>query len=257
MLFLSALIYSVLLWLKKDTQRNLVMLFYLVFTGITVIHYLDLQIVKFSLLSGLPIICVLFILFHQETLQKQFITINKKNSEPEETDTWIDEIVKSCLIALNKQREMILIIERADLLRNLINTPYFIYAELKKDIFEILLDKHSAAHDHMIWINQQGKLVAINATWRSIIDEAWITKEIEHLSPWKQQALYITSKTDAFICKINPVSRNFDLVVQGKLVEGITAEQFAIFLQKNLSSKRKVSLENNPIHKSPLLEKRP
>ena len=103
--------------------------------------------------------------------------------------------------------------------------------------------KHAAGNDFMIWINQQGKLVSINSTWRTNLDEAWISKEAENMHIWKQQALYITAKTDALIFKVNPLTRSFDLVNEGKIIEGINAEQISSFLKNNLVTriKQKIS----------------
>jgi hypothetical protein len=186
----------------------------------------------------MPLVAVLFVILHQETLQKNFVKLTKSTASVLETSHWVDELIKCCLTALNRHKEIILVIERNDHLKNLIHAPYFIYAELKRDVFDILLEKHAAGDDFMIWINQQGKLVSINSTWRTNLDEAWISKEAEHMHIWKQQALYITAKTDAIVFKVTPLSRSFDLIVQGKIIEGINAEQAATFLRKNLLAPR-------------------
>jgi len=172
---------------------------------------------------------------HQETLQKNFIAFSatQKNSLPEAH--WVDELIKCCLMALNRHREIILIIERNDPLKTLIHAPYFIYAELKKDVFDILLEKHIADNEYMMWINQQGKLVAINCSWKTHLDEAWISKDVQHMHQWKQNALFITSKTDALMLKVNPFTRSFDIVMSGKLLESMNAEYTSAFMKKNLA----------------------
>lgn len=237
-LFFSVAIYYILVWLRKDTERNLLGPLYVYCAFIFASHYADLQVVRYVLFLSMPLVAVLFVILHAETLQKNFVKLSKSTATLPETTHWVDELITCCLTALNRHKEIILVIERNDALKNLIHAPYFIYAELKRDVFDILLDKHTPGNDFMIWINQQGKLVSINSTWRTNLDEAWISKEAENMHIWKQQALYITAKTDALIFKVSPLTRSFDLVTQGKIVEGIHAQQAALFLKKNLIAPR-------------------
>jgi hypothetical protein len=236
-LFFSTICYYILLWLKKDTERNLIFYFY-AYTGIFLTaHYADLPVIRFVLLLSAPVIALLFIIIHQETLQKNFIKLSKAPLSTYETSHWVDELLKCCLMALNRHKEIVLVIERNDSLKSLIQAPYYIYAELKKDVFDILLDKHITGTEYMIWINQQGKLVAINASWRSQLDDTWISKEAEHMHTWKQHGLFITDKTDALMFKVNPLTRSFDLATQGRIIETMNAEQASAFMKKNLVAK--------------------
>lgn len=232
--FFSTTVYYILLWLRKDDERNLLVSFYLYCALFFASHYFDLPVVRFVLFISAPVIALLFIIVHQETLQKNFVRLAKSPLPAQEKNNWVDELIKCCLTALNRHKDIILIIERNDLLKSLIHSPYFIYAELKRDIFDILLDKQTSDNDYMIWINQQGKIVAINSTWRTQLDEAWISKEAQHMHSWKQQAIFITARTDALLFKINPLTRTFDLISQGKVSEGMSAEQAATFMKKNL-----------------------
>ena len=211
--------YYLLLWLKKDTEKNLLGAFYLYCGIFFFAHYADLPVLRFTLFISTPVIALIFIIMHQETLQKNFVNLTKGAPKILETTHWIDELIKCCLMALNRHREIVLVIERNDHLKSLIHAPYFIYAELKKDIFDILLEKHVSGNDYMIWINQQGKLVAINCSWRTRLDETWISKEAQNMHLWKQSGVFITSKTDALMFKVNPLTRSFDLVVSAKCLK--------------------------------------
>ena len=139
-------------------------------------------------------------------------------------------------MALNRHKETILVIERNDHLKSLIHAPYFIYAELKKDVFDILLEKHIPGNDYMMWINQQGKIVAFNCSWRTHIDETWVSNEAPPMHLWKQNALFISSKTDALVFKVNPLTRSFDLVMGGIIQEALNAQQASDFMKKNLTA---------------------
>ncbi len=244
-LFFAGAIYYIQLWLKKDSQRNLLLGFYIYCALFCASYYADLPVLRFILFIFAPAIAMLFIILHQETLQKNFITLSNPATPLKDQSTWIDELIKCTLTALNKHKDIILVLERNDPLKNLIHAPYFIYAELKKDVFEILLEKQAAGNDYMIWINQQGKIVSINSCWKTQLDEDWISQDAEHMHVWKQQALYFSSKTDALALKINPVSRSFDVVSQGRIVEGMTADAVTTYLKKQLlqgSRKEKVAI---------------
>lgn len=210
--FFATVIYYILLWLRRDEQKNLLGAFYSYSGLFFASYYLDLPVMSFALFITAPIVALIFIILHQETLQKNFVHIIQAAPKVPSAHHWVDELVKCCLMALNRHREIILIIEKNDQLKNLIHAPYFIYAELKKDVFDILLEKHITGNDYMVWINHQGKLVAINCTWKTHLDSTWVSSEALHMHPWKQHALFITSKTDALMIKVNPLMRSFDII---------------------------------------------
>ena len=257
-LFFASAIYYIQLWLKRDTQRNLILGFYIYCALFFASYYADLPVLRFFLFVFAPAIAMLFIILHQETLQKNFISLTKPARVDLETSNWIDELVMCCLTALNKHKDAIIVLERHDPLKSLIHSPYFIYAELKKDVFDILLEKQLPGNQHMIWINQQGKIVSINSSWKSQIDDEWVTQEAEHLHAWKQQALYITSKTDALVLKINPLSRSFDVIINGNIIENMKAETVTVYLKKRLfngvsSKEKQVAVsDQQPVHRKTL-----
>lgn len=233
-LFFSATIYYIQLWLRKDEQRNLILWFYLYCALLCGSYYADLPVLRFVLFAFAPAIAMLFIILHQETLQKNFITLSNPAVPLKEQQDWVDELIMCALMALNRHKDIIIVLERNDPLKSVIHAPYFIYAELKKDVFEILLEKQMVGNDYMIWISQQGKIVSINSSWKTQLDEEWISQEAEHMHVWKQQALYVTRKTDAVTVKVNPISRSFDVVSKGGIIEGMSAEAVTNYLKKNL-----------------------
>ncbi len=232
--FFAAVIYYVQLWLRRDNQRNLLLGFYGYCALFFISFYADLPVLRFVLFVFAPSVGMLFIILHQETLQKNFITLRKPTVLPQGKTDWVDELVMCCLTALNRHKDIIVVLERNDLLKNLIHAPYFIYAELKKDVFDILLEKQMPGNDQLLWINQQGKIVSINSSWKTQIDEEWVSEDVEHLHLWKQQALHMTSKTDTLVLKVNPLTRSFDVIVHASIIEHLTAEQLTTYLKKQL-----------------------
>lgn len=238
-LFFSATIYYIQMWLKKDKSRNLLLGFYLYCTLFCTSYYADLPVLRFVLFVFAPAMAMIFIILHQETLQKNFITFSNPAVPLDDKGHWINELVMCSLTALNRHKDIIIVLERNDHLKTIIHAPYFIYAELRRDVFEILLEKQLTGHEYMMWINQQGKIVSINSSWKTQLDEEWVAQGAEQMHLWKKQALYITGKTDALVLKINPLSRSFDLVNHGKIIEGMNAEAVTTYLKKQLSHSKR------------------
>ena len=234
-LFFAAVIYYIQLWLKKDKTRNLILGFYIYCALFCASYYADLPVLRFVLFVFAPAIAMLFIILHQETLQKNFITMSNPAVPLDDKEHWINELITCSLTALNRHKDIIIVLERNDHLKSIIHSPYFIYAELKRDVFEILLEKQMPGNDQMIWINQQGKIVSINSSWKTQLDKDWLSRTTEKMHMWKQQALHITNKTDALVLKINPLSRSFDIINQGKALQGMNADTVSTYLKKQLS----------------------
>ncbi len=224
-LFFAAAIYYIQLWLKKDKTRNLILWFYMYCALFCASYYADLPVLRFVLFVFAPALAMVFIILHQETLQKNFITLSNPAVPLDDKGHWINELIMCSLTALNRHKDIILVLERNDHLKSIIHAPYFIYAELKRDVFDILLEKQMTGHEYMIWINQHGKIVSINSSWKTQLDEEWLSQETQKMHLWKQQALHITSKTDAMVLKINPLSRSFDVINQGKIIEQGTHQE--------------------------------
>lgn len=233
-LIFSSLIYSFLSWLKKDIQKNLTYPFYVYCILFCGSYYVQLSTVHAILLSGAPLALMLFIVLHQETLQRNFVMFKRAQKPQEFSSHWIDELMRGSLTALNNNKELVIVVERNDNLKNILYAPCLFYADLKKDIFDILIEKHICTNDYLVWVTQEGKLVAINAAWRINLDEEWITQEAQALHKWKQDAIFVSSKTDAIIFKVNVLSRTFNLVMQGKIAEEISSEQLLAILQRNI-----------------------
>lgn len=252
-LLISIFINYFLKWLIADKQKNLVYWFYNYCLLVFITTYFQLQAINYLLLNFSPVILILFIVLHQEKLQKNFITL-KRFKNQEESINWFEEFTRSILGLLNSKKEIIFLIERHDNLKELIKTSCIFYADFKKEIFEIVTQKHISSNDHLIWLNQEGKIVAINCVWNLNIDEQWITSQAQLVHKWKQDAIYISSKTDAIIFKVNNLSRTFDLIFQGKLLENISGQVFFEILERNLANLQNKTEFNYNIKRSNKLE---
>lgn len=230
---LSCATYQFLLWLNQDAQKTLVFYFYGYCFALWSSHYLQLNILSQSLLMGAPIILCIFIIFHQQILQRNFLAMKKIHPVAQTNEHWIDELIRASLYAMNKSKNLIWVIERKDSAEAILNASCLFYADLKKDLVDLLLE-HQEQTNTILWINQTGKLVTINAEWKTNVHQAWISPETEQLPQWQQHALLVSSKTDAIIVYSCCTTRLFTIIMQEKNIETISAHQTSLLLKRLL-----------------------
>ncbi|MCL4360732.1 hypothetical protein M1446_00040 [Candidatus Dependentiae bacterium] len=228
--FLVSSIYYFSIWLAKDSNKNLILPFYLYISGFIVSHYLNLNIISNILFFGSPIVLTIFILFHQRILQKNFIASQKANFEKQEQYLWLDELMKSSLTAINKNCDMTFVIERKDNLQDFIVTDWNLNAYLKKELFDLILNQQN--NELFIWI-KDGTLISYTAQWAFLQDETHKVTE-KNLENWKQDALIITHQTDCIVIKTLHEERQFQIVIEGKIFEPLNALQTLTLLERYL-----------------------
>lgn len=250
-LILTSVIYFFQKWLSLDTQKNLLLLFHCYCFFLISIYYYSLPTISLISFYSIPLVFLFFIIIHQNTLQKNFITLQKIADKPSSlTINWIQELVQLALQSLNLKRDIIFVIEGKESLTNLISCSSAFYADFKKDIIEILLDKHIVSPHTFVWLTYNGKCVSINNTWNYEIEKEFINQNSTLNTHWKLYGGHISLKTDALIFKINSLSRNFDVILKGKIVEQISAEQLLKILIKycetQVLEESTKSFKNNP-----------
>jgi hypothetical protein len=226
---LSGIIYFFLRWLNEDTSGYPLCFLY-GYSALTFGTYcLQLYTISTLLLIALPITITLLIIIHQHTLQKRFITYKVIKPLQEDTNAWLEEFIGTCLGAFHKQKDIFCLIERNDRLKELMDAPFYLYGDLKKSFMDVLVDHLDTANNRMLWINQQGKIIAINACLASA------PQNTTSLPIWKQQALILTHKTDAIILKTCSTSRLFTVIAQGRLIEELPVSQALALLKRYLT----------------------
>lgn len=241
---LATALYYFMRWLAQDKQKNLIVWFYGYCTLLCGSFYLGLQTVHFLLLAASPVVFMLFIVIHQQTLQKNFITLTSLSPKALPTTHWLEELIQGCLHALNKNREVFCIIERTDSLEQFLATNCVFNAEITQDLLEQLVIK--TAHEGVVtlWVNHAGKLHGFNPTWRTTPDEIWVTQDVKALHAWKQNALLMTEKSDALMFTLSPTTRLCTIIIEGKIVNDLSAHH-AFALLKNYCSLTSKSGEQN------------
>jgi len=241
--FFAVLFYYAAQWLKKDNQKNLLLYFYgycaIAFTA----HFLNLTTISYTLFLFAPVIAMIFILIHQETLQKNIIALKNITPAQQIHFDWLETIIKTSLLAINNKQSITCIIERKDSLADFLTTPLQFNAQLEQSLLDILLASSTFDQTKMIWIDTQGHLVGMNAIWKhqNVTDK--LENIVHKLPQWKQEALFYTTKTDALVLHISPETRTFDIVMNGMIIDRMHAAKTIELIKKYVVSKKPQKME--------------
>lgn len=240
--FFATIIYYISLWLKKDQQKKLLPYFYTYCALIFIAHHAQLSTISHLFYTGSAFIVIFFVLIHQHTLQKNFITLHALVPARLRNDDWIEAVTQSSLIALNNNKSFSCIIERHDLLTTIMNPEYPLYADTTKTLLAIIM--HSTLYDNtrMLWINKNGKLLGINAHWRYNQHDRNSIPHAHDYDAWLQDALFFTTKSDAVFFITVPATRTATLIIQGKCRDKLTIHDAQIILKQYLAQ----TAPNNP-----------
>lgn len=229
---ISSVFYYIALWLKKDRQKKLLPYFYGYCLLAFVAHFMQLATISSLIFLSTPLLLIFFALIHQDALQKNFIALKSITPARRTNTDWVEQLIRTSLIAINNGKEILCLIEREDSLANLIETNCHLNADCEQSVLEMLIDSQSFDKKKMIWLNSHGKLRAVNASWNTPLDVTWFAESVRELEQWKQAALFFTTKTDALMFHIAPLRNTFTIVVRGKLYEDIDTAQTLKFLNK-------------------------
>ena len=229
---LAITFYQITAWLKKDNSQLLDYFYFYCLLFIFAYH-MELATLSRLLFICSPIAAMLFILSHQKTLQQHFISL-KRRYKPSKHD-WTSALLQTTLMAMNKNRSLICVIERGQSLEDYINTPALIDGHIDEYFLETLLESPKFNESKLLWCNQKGNILGFNAEWLEHNDQLWIHEEISQEHRWKQEALFYTTKTDCLVFMLHPASRCYDVVFNGNIAENITAAQLANLLETSCS----------------------
>jgi hypothetical protein len=232
-LSLSSAIYFFSIWLKQDQQKPLVLYFYSACSLFITAHILELNTLTAGLNFLYPSIIMLFIIIHQKSLQKSFVTL--KNIQPAHitNQNWLETLLRSCIIAANNKQPITCLIEGQDRLIDLVHTPIVIKSKLEPGLLDALI--HSTNYDchKMIWLSNTGILLGINTDWLATNCVSDLPNNyIQQLDLWQKQAIVVTMQTDATAFRLNPTSKTFDIINGGKLIEKVAMDQAIILMKK-------------------------
>jgi hypothetical protein len=248
-ILLSMPLYYFSLWLRKDHKKNLLLPFY----GFCVLSLFSVSLHLTTISSFLlwygPVITMLFILVHQELLQRNFITLHTiKSKNDTAASDWVKPLIQACLRARNNNKNVRILIENQASLASFINTDFFIQAPLQYHLLNTLFESTSYDPEKIVWLNQSGTIIAINCAWSLNAHEAWMSEELKEKDPWLADTLLFTSKTDALACCTSDKTDAFAIIAHGNLIENVYAPDALRIINHYLA--RSIRKKGEPVHET-------
>ncbi len=228
--FFSCMFYSLTHWLKKDSDKNLLPYFYgycaLAFASYT----LQLPTVTYCAFLFSPVVIMLFILFHQETLQRNMIALkNIQLNAPVQHD-WLEIIIRHMLKLLNEKKSLLLLLENSDALSNYLISAYPLHAHITDGICNLLFEKELYDPISMLWIRTDGTIRGINCVWKA----SWHPSQYKDPNAWIDDAVAYTTKTDATIVQLLPESHTCTVAINGTIHEQISMDHLAQLIKQHI-----------------------
>jgi hypothetical protein len=214
--FYASCIFIFCKWLAQDKTKNLIIYFFtysfLLLTAWTV----QLPTVTYFLYTYAPVALLLFIVLHEKTLQRNLVTLCNLTPTHAQHNDWLETILSASLALINSHTAINVVIEHTDALDHFLTTPFFINADLEKNVLDILLSSASYDEHKIVWITTSGKIRGINATW---LNDAFVYA-VQH---------------DALVFSTHPISRTFSIIINGKEHKNLPAHHVKVLIKKHLS----------------------
>lgn len=250
-IFFSSLFYYAARWLKKDRTKNLVLALYGYATITFAAHFMGLTTISYVMFLFVPVVAMVFILLHQEFLQKNLVTFKNITPATKTNHDWLETLIRIFLTRINTHQELTCIIEQKDSLSDLVHAQLPINAHLEQELLDLIITSPNFHADEMMIVTAQGKVVGVNTRLALHGYHNNIDATIKELPQWKQEALFLTSKTDALVFHINATSRTFDVIINGMIIDRMHAAKALELLKKYMVSsgsqsyKGGITRENN------------
>ncbi len=225
-------------WLRHDTSYRPLKSFYAYafLTGIT--YYTQLYVVSSLLLWGSPVVIMILIMTHHQTLQNYPLGAKRLKPPYPVHYLWVDELVRASLYGVAKQKEIPFIIERDDTLQKILVPAYLLNAQMHSELVKMIID--AKQDTDFVWITKNGSIKAFNAD--PILNRVYKDTSGETLCTWQKKALILTQETDAFVLSLSPQTRLFSCIVQGKIIEGLTASHTCALIKRYLVLPRQLNV---------------
>jgi len=221
-IFYSCVFYTFALWLKTDKTKNLLPYFISYCMIALCAWIMEMTTLTSFFFTYAPVALLLFIVLHEKTLQKNLVALYTFQPAKYNNHDWLDTLISSCLTILNTNKSITIVIEHYYSLKDFMHTPFFINADISKGILDIILASTSYDEHKMVWINTQGKLYGINASWHTSLDQQKnVIQSLHH----KADALFYSLQTDALIIHFNHITRKCSLIIQGQETTHLSAHQ--------------------------------
>lgn len=235
-LLISMAIYYFARWLQYDRQKNLAPVFFATCMAITTVNYLNLTNLSNLVLNCWPLILMLFVLVHQQTLQKNFVALKKiipaKILIP---NNWVENLIAVCMTSPQKNQKLICIIEGVDSLSSFLSSECTINCAISKPLLETILNSPLYDNHKILWLAQDGTLIAINTSWNLNFTHANLTNSTF------DNCLLLSQQTDLILLEVDQKLHQFSLIAQGQLTKNLHTNDIIKVLQQYLRKNQAIS----------------
>lgn len=228
----SFLFYRFSLYLRQDRTKNLLPYFYGYCAIAIASYFFQLSTLSYALFLFGPAAVCLFILFHQETLQRNFIALKQLAPQSPAFIDSIETLMRCMLIALNKKQEVSVLIEYHDSMDEFVVCDSSINSALNYDLLLLLLESPSFDSKKMLWVTQTGIIRGFNASWQEMISNKSSIGATQLPSARDLHAWY-SSKTDCLIFELDPAMRTFTVTAHGNTKPNLTSQQVLQMIKKH------------------------
>lgn len=165
LLFFVSIAYAIITLLAKDKRCNMVGYFALYLIALTLTHECSLFTIHHFLYWMSPCFAVLFIIFQQEQLQKNFVTITHTNTDRtlKHTSNFITTSLQIGLHNSLNNKKSFFIIEGNEDLSILMDTEVPLHIPLHKQVIECICDSILYNDNLSIWTHYTGIIKGINS----------------------------------------------------------------------------------------------
>lgn len=184
-------------------------------------YLLTLPFIFSLLLSATPIVCILLILMHQETLQKNFV-IPQKIVPALRDSSWIESLIQTCMIASAQNKNLHIVIQHHDDISTYVELGCPVNSFLSKELLLTLVNSSDFHEGSFIYTQSDGTLIAINSSLRNITNKVFSDSVTEQIS-WQEFALSLSAKTDVVIVKSDRINNTFTVIMRGMITPKLTA----------------------------------
>lgn len=184
----------------------------------------------------MPAALMMLIIIHQQTLQKNFISLmHIAPTKTAQNSLWLEDLTRAALATLNNGKDVFLVIERHKSLTDFLYPNIKIDAPLHKELLDIIFETPTRDPHMLIWLNDRGQLLGINAHWNNeLIDDSWTIEETKIRNIWFYDALWFTSKSDSIVIYLSALQKQSAILMRDTIVENVAASHALNLLREQL-----------------------
>ena len=233
-------------WLNNDKSKKLILLFTIYWSTFFASDLLELKTLNSFMLYFSPLFLMLFILAHQNLIQRNFVTI--KNIKPAKLKSldWIEDIVKSLVYSVNKNISVLCIIENEDKLDNFVSCKVQVDCFLNKNLLNAIFSSPEFNSKEIVYLTKSGILKGFNSEIQDM------ETSLDNMQNNASKALILSSQTDCVYIKASHESRTFDVSIQGKILNRISSANLLTVLKEYYDVRMEVRNSSNRSFTKPI-----